>query len=50
MTQHHHQGDEMDDHDRGLAFDLDTIMARRRALKLFVGVGHGMKVALPVPV
>jgi protocatechuate 3,4-dioxygenase beta subunit len=39
MTQHHHQGDEMDDHDRGLAFDLDTIMARRRALKLFAGVG-----------
>jgi len=50
MTQHHHQGDEMDDHDRGLAFDLDTITARRRALKLLAGVGHGMKVALPVPV
>jgi protocatechuate 3,4-dioxygenase beta subunit len=39
MTQHHHHGDEVHDHDRGLAFDLNTIMARRRALQLFAGVG-----------
>ena len=36
MTQHHH--DELHDHDRGLVFDLETMMARRRALQVFAGV------------
>jgi len=34
---HHHENDEIHDHDRGLAFDLNTMMARRRMLKLFAG-------------
>ncbi len=37
MTDHHHPDDEVHDHDRGLAFDLNTMMARRRMLKLFAG-------------
>jgi protocatechuate 3,4-dioxygenase beta subunit len=35
----HHDDDEIHDHDRGLAFDLNTMMARRRMLKLFAGAG-----------
>jgi protocatechuate 3,4-dioxygenase beta subunit len=31
--------DAPDDHDRGLAFDLSTLMQRRRALKLIAGAG-----------
>ena len=30
---------ELEDHDRGLSFDLVTLMERRRALKLFAGAG-----------
>jgi protocatechuate 3,4-dioxygenase beta subunit len=37
MTTQHH--DELHDHDRGLAFDLETMMARRHVLRLFAGVG-----------
>ena len=37
MADHHHHDDEVHDHDRGLAFDLNTMMARRRMLKLFAG-------------
>jgi protocatechuate 3,4-dioxygenase beta subunit len=31
--------DEIEDHDRGLSFDLRTIVARRKALKMFAGAG-----------
>ncbi len=34
-----HDHDHDDDHDRGLAFDVSTLMSRRRALTLFGGVG-----------
>jgi protocatechuate 3,4-dioxygenase beta subunit len=34
-----HQLDEPHDHDRGLAFDLSTLIQRRRALKLIAGAG-----------
>jgi protocatechuate 3,4-dioxygenase beta subunit len=34
-----HQLDEPHDHDRGLAFDLTTLIQRRRALKLIAGAG-----------
>jgi protocatechuate 3,4-dioxygenase beta subunit len=34
-----HLNDELHDHDRGLAYDLETMMKRRHALKLFAGVG-----------
>jgi protocatechuate 3,4-dioxygenase beta subunit len=37
MANPHHHDDELHDHDRGLAFDLDTLMARRGVLKLFAG-------------
>src|SRR6185436_1349557 len=39
MTRHHHHDDEVHDHDRGLAFDLETMMGRRRMLQLFAGAG-----------
>jgi protocatechuate 3,4-dioxygenase beta subunit len=39
MTRHHHHDDEVHDHDRGLAFDLETMMRRRRVLQLFAGAG-----------
>jgi protocatechuate 3,4-dioxygenase beta subunit len=39
MTRHHHHDDEVHDHDRGLAFDLETMMGRRRVLQLFAGAG-----------
>ncbi|GAB3883014.1 intradiol ring-cleavage dioxygenase [Terrabacter terrigena] len=32
-------GDEIEDHDRGLSFDLQTLVDRRRALTLFGGLG-----------
>ena len=35
----HHHDDEVHDHDRGLVFDLNTMMARRRMLKVFAGAG-----------
>jgi protocatechuate 3,4-dioxygenase beta subunit len=35
--QHHHHDDEIDDHDRGLAFDLQTLISRRRALRVIAG-------------
>jgi protocatechuate 3,4-dioxygenase beta subunit len=31
--------EELHDHDRGLAYDLSTLMARRRALKMLAGAG-----------
>jgi protocatechuate 3,4-dioxygenase beta subunit len=31
--------DELEDHDRGLSFDLPTVLSRRRALTLFGGAG-----------
>jgi protocatechuate 3,4-dioxygenase beta subunit len=34
-----HELDEPHDHDRGLAFDLSTLIQRRRALKLIAGAG-----------
>jgi protocatechuate 3,4-dioxygenase beta subunit len=34
-----------DDHDRGLAFDMATLVQRRRALKLFAGAGAGLVLA-----
>src|SRR4051794_33050123 len=34
---HHHHDDELDDHDRGLAFDLQTMISRRRALRVIAG-------------
>lgn len=40
---HHHAPDHLEDHDRGLAFDLGTLMARRRALAV---LGGGALVAL----
>ena len=53
MADHHHHDDEVHDHDRGLAFDLNTMMARRRMLKLFAGgaiAGIGATAAvLPLP-
>jgi len=39
VTRHHHHDDEVHDHDRGLAFDLETMMGRRRVLQLFAGAG-----------
>jgi protocatechuate 3,4-dioxygenase beta subunit len=42
MVGHHHHGDELDDHDRGLAFDLNTLMVRRGVLKLFAGGALGV--------
>ena len=36
---HEHHEDEVHDHDRGLVFDLNTMMARRRMLKVFAGAG-----------
>ena len=33
----HHLDDETDDHDRGLSFDVSTLIARRRLLGLFAG-------------
>ncbi|HNO66848.1 MAG TPA: intradiol ring-cleavage dioxygenase [Tepidiformaceae bacterium] len=46
MAKHAHDHDHDDDPassilDRGLAFDLDTLMQRRRALKLFTGAAVG---------
>ena len=35
----HHHDDDVHDHDRGLVFDLNTMMARRRMLKVFAGAG-----------
>jgi protocatechuate 3,4-dioxygenase beta subunit len=40
---HHHDSD--DDHDRGLSFDLATLVQRRRALQLFAGAGAGVLLA-----
>jgi protocatechuate 3,4-dioxygenase beta subunit len=37
--------DHVDDHDRGLAFDLGTLVERRRALKLLGGAGLGLGLA-----
>ena len=34
-----HDDPDLHDHDRGLAFDLSTLLDRRRALKLFAGAG-----------
>ncbi len=34
---HYHHDDELDDHDRGLAFDLETLISRRRALRVIAG-------------
>jgi protocatechuate 3,4-dioxygenase beta subunit len=43
MSQHHDQhlepADEVHEHDRGLAYDLPTLLNRRRALTLFGGAG-----------
>jgi protocatechuate 3,4-dioxygenase beta subunit len=36
---------ELEDHDRGLAFDLATLVNRRRAFGLFAGVGAGFALA-----
>ena len=33
----HHHDDEVDDHDRGLAFDLQTLISRRQALRVIAG-------------
>ncbi len=38
---HQHEGDADSIYDRGLAFDLATLMQRRRALKLFSGAAIG---------
>jgi protocatechuate 3,4-dioxygenase beta subunit len=35
----HHDHEEPHDHDRGLAYDLSTLLDRRRTLKLLAGVG-----------
>lgn len=35
----HEDGNEIEDHDRGLVFDLRTLVDRRRALALFGGLG-----------
>ncbi|HEU5151879.1 MAG TPA: intradiol ring-cleavage dioxygenase [Iamia sp.] len=42
MDDHHHDDDRLD---RGLAFDVGTLMARRRALVLFAGAGAGVALA-----
>ncbi len=34
-----HLDDHLDDHDRGLRFDLSTLMARRNLLRMFAGAG-----------
>jgi hypothetical protein len=39
MADDQHQLDEPHDHDRGLAFDLSTLIQRRRALKPIAGAG-----------
>jgi protocatechuate 3,4-dioxygenase beta subunit len=42
MTEHDwkdEQGNAIEDHDRGLGFDLDTLLDRRRALTIFGGLG-----------
>ncbi len=39
---HHHDDDRLD---RGLAFDVGTLMGRRRALVLFAGAGAGVALA-----
>ncbi|MCU1359349.1 MAG: Protocatechuate dioxygenase [Ilumatobacteraceae bacterium] len=36
---HRQQDDQVHDHDRGLAFDLGTLVSRRRLLTLFAGTG-----------
>lgn len=41
-TDHHHDDDRLD---RGLAFDIGTLMNRRRALVLFAGAGAGVALA-----
>ncbi|MGD9705544.1 MAG: intradiol ring-cleavage dioxygenase [Acidimicrobiia bacterium] len=40
-----HDGHEPEDHDRGLAFDMSTLLARRRVLSLFAGAGIATIVA-----
>ncbi|HMJ77573.1 MAG TPA: intradiol ring-cleavage dioxygenase [Iamia sp.] len=42
MNDHHHDDDRID---RGLAFDVGTLMNRRRALVLFAGAGAGVALA-----
>jgi protocatechuate 3,4-dioxygenase beta subunit len=42
MTDHHHDDDRLD---RGLAFDVGTLLGRRRALVLFAGAGAGVALA-----
>jgi protocatechuate 3,4-dioxygenase beta subunit len=37
------------DHDRGLAFDVSTVVRRRHALKLFAGAGAGLVLAACQP-
>ncbi len=39
MGQHHDYDHETEDHDRGLTFDLGTLLTRRRALTLLGGAG-----------
>ena len=36
---HPHDADQLEDHDRGLQFDLGTMFSRRRLLGMFAGVG-----------
>jgi protocatechuate 3,4-dioxygenase beta subunit len=36
---HSHSHDELPEHDRGLAYDLTTLISRRRVLTLFAGAG-----------
>jgi protocatechuate 3,4-dioxygenase beta subunit len=42
MNDHHHDDDRLD---RGLAFDVGTLINRRRALVLFAGAGAGVALA-----
>ena len=44
---HHHEEDADSIYDRGLAFDLATLMQRRRALKLFTGIGYAPSMPMP---
>ena len=39
LTPSSHHDDQLDDHDRGLEFDLATLFGRRRLLAMFAGVG-----------
>jgi protocatechuate 3,4-dioxygenase beta subunit len=42
---HHHGDGSQPDHDRGLAFDVGTLVSRRRLLTLFAGTGAAVALA-----